>query len=448
MAFTTDLPPRVELSNGVAGVISLFRKASRDPSTAIPVEQLSRPILSGRRIWRWHSVSGPEEVAHVLSGNAANYPRSKVIHSVMGQEMRHSLFVAGDATHRWQRRAILERYSLRKCLSHVPMFRSLIAQETRDLPSGKSLRFNVADIIENVTLRASLKTVCQSYDPPDLRPLRRALDAFSDGTLRVSRSDVFKLPLILSARLKQGEAGWLAALKRDLSAEIDCRAKPGAAPQDDVLQTLLAARNPADGQPMPKRQILSNLMMMIVAGHEPPASAISWAIYLLATHPHVQKKARSEAEALRGQPVKGSLAMMPYLTAVLEETMRLYPVVPILLRDTLEADKIRGCPVAAGSFMIVPVYAMHRSPLFWYEPDRFIPERFLQDRAPRNAFLPFSTGSRSCIGKTFAMVEMQIVLAEFLLRFRFSATPDRVPVPRTVMSLRPKGGVWLDAERL
>lgn len=445
---TLNYPPKVDLSDGVSGVFSLLRKAARDPATVIPAEMLSTPMMSGRRIWKWHSVSGPDEVEHVLATNGLNYPRSKVIHSVMGPAMRDSLFVAGDRTHKWQRRAVMEMYSTKRCRAHVPLFRDLVAREAKALPEQTHFRFDAAGFIENVTLRASLLTACATYEPPDLNELRRMMESFSDATLRVSPSDIFNLPIILAARLKKRGAGSLSRLQQDLSAQIDDRSGIMSARHDDLLQCLLSVVDPATGHKMSKRQVLGNLMMMVVAGHEPPASAISWAIYLLATHPWAQERARAEVFAVDEDPVGRADVGMPFLTAVIEETMRLYPVVPILLRDTLNADEVGGCPVAAGSFMIVPVYAMHRSPMHWFDPDRFNPERFLSDDAPRRAFLPFSTGARSCIGKTFAMIEMQIVLSEFLSRFRFSATSGKVPTPQTVMSLRPKGGVWIDAERL
>jgi cytochrome P450 len=445
---TINYPPKVELSDGVLGTFSLLRRAARDPATAIPAESLSTPIMSGRRIWKWHSVSGPDELEHVLATNGTNYPRSKVIHSVMGPAMRDSLFVADDHTYKWQRRAVIEMYSSKRCRAHVPLFRKLVANEAKILPSKTHFRVDAASFIENVTLRASLQTACATYKPVDLKDLRNEMEAFSDATLRVSPSDVLSLPIILAARLKKRGAGSLNALQKDFSAQIDLRSGAKSAPHDDLLQCLLGTQDQTTGHKMSKRQVLGNLMMMVVAGHEPPASAISWAIYLLATHPQAQERARAEALAVDYDAVERADMGMPFLTAVIEETMRLYPVVPILLRDTLKADQIGGCPIAAGSFMIVPVYAMHRSPMHWHDPDRFNPERFLTNKASRRAFLPFSTGARSCIGKTFAMIEMQTVLSEFLSRFRFSATPGKAPTPQTVMSLRPKGGVWIDAERM
>ncbi|GAB5447494.1 cytochrome P450 [Gymnodinialimonas sp.] len=441
---TDTYPPKVELSYGVSGVFSLLRKAARDPATVIPAELLSVPIMSGRRIWKWHSVSGPDELEYVLATNGANYPRSKVIHSVMGPAMRDSLFVADDQTHQWQRRSVLAMYSAKRCKDHIPLFKDLVAHEAAKLPAQKFLRFDAARFLENITLRASLQTACESYDPPDLPALRRAMDAFSDATLRVTPSDVFNLPIILAACLKKRGAGSLTALKQDLSAQINARAATTSANHDDLLQHLLGAKDPATGRVMSKQQMLGNLMMMVVAGHEPPATALSWAIYLLATHPEAQDRARAEVLERRASPDGEA----PFVRAVIEEAMRLYPVVPILLRDARDADRVGGCPVTGGSFMIVPVYAMHRSPVHWHDPDRFNPERFLSENAPRRAFLPFSTGARGCIGKTFAMVEMQVVLSEFLTRFRFTATPGKAPVPRTAMSLRPKGGVWIEAERL
>lgn len=440
-------PPKVELSDGVSGTFTLLRKAGRNPVTAIPTELLSKPIMSGRKFWKWHSVAGPDELEHVLVTNGENYPRSRVIHSVMGPAMRHSLFVAKSREHKWQRRAVMEIYTSRRCQNHIPLFKEGVAREAAALPTDTQFQLNAAVFLENITLRASLQTACATYEPPDLDALRRDMDAFSEATLRVTPSDILKLPIILAARMKKLGAGSLDGLQKDLLAQIDARAAPDAEPTDDLVQCLLDAVDPATGKAMAKRQVLDNLMMMVVAGHEPPASAMSWAIYLLATHPAAQDRARAEVLAAQDEATDRP-PELPFLTAVIEETMRLYPVVPILLRDTTEADHVGGCPISAGSFMIVPVYAMHRSPVNWYDPDCFVPERFLSGDVPRRAFLPFSTGARSCIGKTFAMIEMKTVLSEVLKRIRFTATAGRVPRPEAVMSLRPKGGVWIDAKHI
>lgn len=440
-------PPKVELSDGISGTFALLRKAGRNPVTAIPLELLSKPIMSGRKFWKWHSVAGPDEMEHVLVTNGENYPRSRVIHSVMGPAMRHSLFVANSRVHKWQRRAVMEIYTSKRCQNHVPLFKEGVAREAKTFPKNPQFQLNAATFIESITLRASLKTACATYEPADLDALRRDMDAFSEATLRVTPSDILKLPIILATRMKKRGAGSLDGLQRELLAQIDARMGTNAAPVDDLVQCLLDAVDPATGEKMAKRQVLHNLMMMVVAGHEPPASAMSWAIYLLATHPAAQDRARAEVLAAQAE-ASDRPSELPFLTAVIEETMRLYPVVPILLRDTTKADHVGGCPVSAGSFMIVPVYAMHRSPVNWYDPDSFVPERFLSADVPRRAFLPFSTGARSCIGKTFAMIEMRTVLSEVLKRIRFSATPGRIPTPEAVMSLRPKGGVWIEAEHI
>lgn len=426
-------------------MLSLLLRASKNTVTAIPAELLSKPILSGRKFWKWYSVSGPDEVHHVLVANGRNYPRSRVVRSLMGPALRHSLFLAGPGGHAWQRRAVLELYSARRCRELVPLFRNLASRETRSLPEEKTFRFDAAAYVERITLAASLRSACATYSAPDLDELRKAMDTYSDATLRVSVFDILKLPLKLATLLKTPTGGALNNLQEALRAEIRAR-QAGSAAGTDLLQCLLEARNPDTGAAMTESEVLGNLMMMVVAAHEPTASAISWAIFLLATHPDAQERAREEA--IRAKVSKDSRIATPFLTAVIEETMRLYPIVTILLRDTKAPDTVGQSRVTAGSFMFVPIYALHRSPEYWSDPDMFRPERFLYGDDNRRKFLPFSVGEYSCIGKTFAMAEIHTVLTELLSDFRFSAVPGKEPTPESVMSLRPKGGVWLDSERL
>lgn len=439
---SNDLPPKVELKPGVLGAMALLRKASRNTVTAIPAELLTQPIMSGRKFWKWTSVSGPEELEHVLVARADNYPRSRVVRSLMGPALRHSLFLADAHAHRWQRRAVLDAYSARRCRGHVPLFHAAAESQLARLPETSRFTMDAAPMIEAITLTASLKTACATYEIGNIDALREAMDAYSDASLRVTLLDILKLPLTLAARLKTFGAGPLDGLQRAFWTQIERRAAAGDDGPDDLLQRLLEMRDPDTGRPLSRRQVLDNIMMMVVAGHEPPASALSWAVYLLATHPDAQERARAEVTS------EDADQDLPYLTAVIDETMRLYPIVPILLRDTVASDQVGGCPVSSGSFMFVPIYATHRSPRHWPDPDLFAPERFLTDDVPKGAFLPFSTGSYSCIGKTFSMVEIRTVLAELLRRFRFRAVPGKAPAPMAVMSLRPKGGVWIEVERL
>ena len=169
----------------------------------------------------------------------------------------------------------------------------------------------------------------------------------------------------------------------------------------------------------------------------------------VAFDPAVQERARTEAREVLGDRPAGAedVANLPYIRQILLETMRLYPPVAILSRTAMKPDQLRDREVRAGDVMLLPFYALHRSEVLWDDPNGFDPDRFADPKAiDRYAFLPFGAGPRVCLGMDFAMQEAVIVLATMLARFRFTAIPGRDPEPVMILSLRPKGGVWLDVE--
>ena len=178
----------------------------------------------------------------------------------------------------------------------------------------------------------------------------------------------------------------------------------------DLLSMLLEARDRKSGEPMPDRQLLDEVMTLIVAGHETTASALNWMWYLLSQHRDVALRLEHEVDALaRDVSEIADLERLPYTRQVIEETLRLYPPGWILTRRTRVPDTLAGYPLAPGTDIFVSPYIVHRHPQFWLEPDRFDPDRFAPAaRAARNRFsyLPFALGPRACIGEHFAMVEM------------------------------------------
>jgi cytochrome P450 len=197
---------------------------------------------------------------------------------------------------------------------------------------------------------------------------------------------------------------------------------------------------------MSTAELRDNLLTFIVAGHETTALALSWAFYLLAHHPDIQSRAHKEAStALNGSiATADDLPQLPFIRAVLDETLRLYPPAAFASRTALAADTLCGREVRKGDTVMLPFYALHRSHLHWEDPDQFRPDRFMdRSKIDRFTYLPFGDGPRICIGASFAIQEAVIVLATLLSRFRFEPIPGKNPDPVMILTLRPQGGVWL-----
>ena len=220
----------------------------------------------------------------------------------------------------------------------------------------------------------------------------------------------------------------------------------------DVLDRLLAAQDEQSGIGMSDEQLKDEAITVLTAGHETAGAALSWAWYLLATHPHEQQALADEVRGhLQGRlPTAADLPAMPLATAVFEETMRLYPPAWGMPRETIAADDILGYPIPARATLVVSQLLAHRHPGFWERPDAFEPARFLPGASgarPKFAFFPFGGGPRICIGNHFAMIEGPLALAALAQRFEFTFVEGQQVVPDPTFTLRPKYGVQLTVRK-
>jgi cytochrome P450 len=175
----------------------------------------------------------------------------------------------------------------------------------------------------------------------------------------------------------------------------------------------MQARDPRDGQAMHDRQLINEILTLIVAGHETTASTLNWTWYLLSQHPEVEAQFTRELGALTHLPELDELPRCPYSRQILEESMRLYPAGWLMTRKALLDDQLGDYFVPAGTEIYISPYFIQRHPGIWRDPDHFNPSRFDPDQAkdrPRLATLPFSSGPRNCIGEHFARLEMQLHL--------------------------------------
>lgn len=215
--------------------------------------------------------------------------------------------------------------------------------------------------------------------------------------------------------------------------------------RNDLLTVLLQARD-EDGSRMTDRQVRDEAMTLFLAGHETTANALSWTWYLLGRHPAVVKRLEAElAEVLQGRaPTVTDLPRLTCTESVLLESMRLYPPAYAFSRLVKEDCQLGGYRIPAGTTVIVSQWVVHRDPRFFTDPDRFLPERWLEGlarRLPRFAYFPFGGGARLCIGNNFAMMEAQLILATMLQRYRIQPVPDQKVRPLAAVTLRPAPGV-------
>ncbi|HSP77262.1 MAG TPA: cytochrome P450, partial [Myxococcaceae bacterium] len=211
----------------------------------------------------------------------------------------------------------------------------------------------------------------------------------------------------------------------------------------DILGLLLAARD-EEGQPMTDVELKDELRTLLIAGHETTAIGMAWALYWTHHLPEVRRELLEELAPLGPVPAPEALTRLPYLSAVCDEALRIHPAVPLVSRRTLAPFTLRGHELPPGTGLMASVSLVHSNPELYPEPERFRPERFLERRFSPFEYLPFGGGARRCIGATFALHELRIVLGSLLAAHRFALAEDGPvrPVQRSI-TLGPAGGVRL-----
>jgi cytochrome P450 len=239
-----------------------------------------------------------------------------------------------------------------------------------------------------------------------------------------------------------------AARIRGLIAQLTARRmdeiEAGTAP-DDLATKIMTTKDPETGQAFDTEEMVDQVAIFFLAGHETSASALGWALYLLALYPDWQDKIAAEAEALQSGAFK-EMAALKVSKDVFRETLRLYPPVPMMVRQTTCPEQFRNRDVPKGSQIVLSPWHLHRHERLWDNPDGFDPNRWQTENGRacgRDAYIPFSAGPRVCTGAGFAMVEGPLILSLLVRAFRFERIEGRDPVPEAHLTVRARDGIWL-----
>ncbi len=213
----------------------------------------------------------------------------------------------------------------------------------------------------------------------------------------------------------------------------------------DLLSMLIQARS-EDGVGMNDQEVFDQAVTLFFAGHETSANALTWALYLLARHPEVTQRLQKELDdVLQGRRASASdLRELPYLDQVLKESMRILPPVWVYMKEPTRDVEIGGYLIPKGAQVMISPYVVQHDARWWPSPETFDPDRFHKDKIaaiPRGAYVPFSGGKRVCFGKSFAMMELRLVIATMLQMLTPAVPVDHWPRKRAELSMHPEGGM-------
>ncbi|MGJ8583451.1 MAG: cytochrome P450 [Marinosulfonomonas sp.] len=220
----------------------------------------------------------------------------------------------------------------------------------------------------------------------------------------------------------------------------------GTAP-DDLATKIMTQKDPETGQTFTTEEMIDQVAIFFLAGHETSASALAWALYLLAASDEAQNRAVAEALTLSDDMLFSELSKLPFTRNVFKETLRLYPPVPMMVRETTKPERFRNLDQKTGAQFVISPWHLHRHTDIWDNPDEFDPDRYETGQgqaSARSAYLPFSAGPRVCPGAGFAMLEGTVLMAQLLRSFTFQLTQDPPPVPVAFLTVRSRDGITLD----
>ena len=230
-------------------------------------------------------------------------------------------------------------------------------------------------------------------------------------------------------------------IKEILQKECDRRRNNPSLMGEDILSLLLAAKY-EDGRPMSDRSIRDELLTMLFAGHETTASSLAWSFYWLHRLPQVSQKFQAELTTLPQNTEFTDIAKLPYLSAIVSETLRLNPVVVFVGRQLTQPFELMGYQLEAGTSLFPSIYLTHQREDIYPEPQKFKPERFLERQFSPYEYLPFGGGNRRCLGYAFALFEMKLVLATIMSQVKLELIDNRPLKPgRRGFTFTPEGGV-------
>jgi cytochrome P450 len=388
------------------------------------------------------ALHGADANRFILVDNASNFLVAPLIDRVRARWIvGNGLLFIDDPDHKAQRRLMMPAFH-RKRIEHYSEVMRRSTTELLDTWQPGQV-FDIGRQMHQLALIIAGRTLFSMDLGGSAHELGESVATMVKVVSNPLNIGLAQLPFDL---LKVGEGATvrraLKRIDRTLRRTIE-EHEQGHTDTGDVVSMLVAARD-EEGNGLSVEQIRDQLLTLFVAGHETSANALTWAFYLLAQHPQVTSKLLSELETeLKGEPpTAADLERLPYLEQVMKEALRLYPPAPSANRIAKEDFEWKGYTIKKGELVTYVPFVSHRMPNQFPDPEVFMPERWSPDfrpQPPQYAYIPFAAGPRSCIGAGFAQMEIRLVLAMVLQRFRLDLVPNQHIVATSRTTVQPEG---------
>jgi cytochrome P450 len=430
------LPPGP--AGGLIGQLKILRWSMRDPFGALDDlvarhgDPFTLPTLDVPLV-----ITGQPEAVEAIFACPTERMESispEGLRPVLGEG---SVLMLSGEPHRNARKLMTPPFHGARMRAYAQVMAGSTRERAAEIRTGQP--FTMMELAQHISLDVILKAVFGVTEPARVQQVRRRV------------LDVVGLsPLLVGLRFLQRRFGGLGPWARFLRQRADLEAvvaeeiaerRGRTEPGQDILSLLLCARY-EDGTPMTDAHVTDQLLTLVAAGHETTGIMLAWAFYLLHRNPGALERLQAELEPAGTPPDPEALMRLPFLEAVLHETLRLYPGAAAFSRRLRAPLSLGGHEIPAGVAVGACPYLAHRRPEVFPEPGEFRPERFLGRSYAPNLYFPFGGGIRRCLGSAFAMVEMKIVLGVLLSSYRFELLePAPVPARARLATLGPRTGI-------
>lgn len=427
--------------------MKLFRK---DIFASQP-QKLYRAWMAEFRLpfFRSYFVNDPKVVDHVLNRDPDNFPKSEIIKGALYSLLGEGVFVSNGEAWKRQRRIIDPAFEGGRLRDVFP---SMMGAATEAITRLQKLSADGAPIeMEEQASQLAADIIFRTlFSIPitdnDAKQIFAKFQNYQRTQPLMTVASFLKIPKWIPIFQHTGTKRTSADIRKLLSGLTHARAeliKAGTAP-DDLATKIMTTADPVTGETFSPSEMVDQVAIFFLAGHETSASALAWALYLLAVDQDTQQRIADEVAGLE-EITFANLSKLRFTRDVFREALRLYPPVPMMIRENLQPEEFRDRKIRVGSQIVLSPWHLHRHERLWDRPDVFDPDRWqtsdTKQRA-RDAYMPFSSGQRVCTGAGFAMIEGVLMIAMLVRAFKMEPA-GKTPVPVAHLTVRAEEGIHI-----
>ncbi|TFL17071.1 cytochrome P450 [Jannaschia formosa] len=445
------IPPKPVPRPDRVGLLDYGRRFRADILSAQPA-RLYRAWMAEFRtpFFRSYMMNDPQLLDLVLKERPGDFPKSDRIREGLAPLLGRSVFVTNGEEWKRQRRIIDPAFGRGRLRDAFPAMRDAANAMAARLPEGaqeieEAASYAAADVIFRTLFSVPIEDRLAAQVFREFRAYQRTQPLLNLAALIPLPRWVPRLHRRRTLVAARAIRGAIAALVERRAGQIG----DGTAP-DDLATKIMTYPDPETGHRFDTEEMIDQVAIFFLAGHETSASALAWALYLLATHPEAQARVAAEGQGMDWENLAFSeLSRLSFTRDVFRETLRLYPPVPMMVRETTRPETFRGRAAPKGAQCVLSPWHLHRHERLWADPDGFDPDRWRREEAQesqRRAYMPFSAGPRVCPGAGFAMAEGVLLLARAVAAFDIAAEGP-LPVPVAHLTVRARDGIHLRLRR-